>query len=249
VQAFKNASVISEGGLHVNGLQQHLIGMSGVDIYAKLKDDILTLKLKPGQMISENEVANIYNVSRTPVKNAFLRLKGEKYIEIIPQKGSYVTLLDMKSIKDIIYMRSVLETDALNSILDMGIASTVLAGLSEILNRQRALIKSGMLTSTSFYEVDNEFHHRLFTYTGRERLWDVIQDCQVYYARFRLLDTMTTSRYEDLIVEHERIASALEEQDREALKISVFDHLHGNIRVLSQKIESEFREYFVQPPY
>jgi len=73
--------------------------MNGMDIYQKLKDDIITLKLKPGQMISENEIASIYNVSRTPIKNAFLRLKGEKYIEIIPQKGSYVTLLDMKYIR------------------------------------------------------------------------------------------------------------------------------------------------------
>lgn len=230
----------------MNGLQHHLNGMSGVDIYQKLKDDIITLKLKPGQMISENEVANIYNVSRTPIKNAFLRLKGEKYIEIIPQKGSYVTLLDMKSIKDIIYMRAVLEVDALSKIIEHGLIDKTIEGLEEVLERQKELINSDKLSATTFYDVDSEFHHRLFFYTGRERMWEVIQDCQVYYSRFRILDTMITGRYQELVEEHSRIIYALKNQNHEEIKGSIFDHLHGNLRVLSKKIESEYREYFVQ---
>ena len=202
----------------MNGLQHHLNGMSGVDIYQKLKEDILTLKLKPGQMISENEVASIYNVSRTPIKNAFLRLKGEKYIEIIPQKGSYVTLLDMKSIKDIIYMRAVLEVDALYNIVEQGLTDEAVKGLQEVLERQQELIESDRISATTFYDVDSEFHHRLFIYTGRERMWEVIQDCQVYYSRFRILDTMTTSRYKELVAEHSRVLEALKSQNRDEIK-------------------------------
>ena len=230
----------------MNGLQHHLNGMSGVDIYQKLKNDILTLKLKPGQMISENEVANIYNVSRTPIKNAFLRLKGEKYIEIIPQKGSYVTLLDMKSIKDIIYMRAVLEVDALFNIIEQGISDIAVERLQEILERQKKLIASEKLSATTFYGVDSEFHQHLFILTGRERMWEVVQDCQVYYSRFRILDTMTTSRYQELVEEHSRVLEALKNQNHEEIKASVFDHLHGNLRVLSKKIESEYKDYFIR---
>ena len=58
-------------------MNTYLKSMSSDDIYHALKDDILNLRLKPGQMISENEIANSYHVSRTPVKTAFLRLKGE----------------------------------------------------------------------------------------------------------------------------------------------------------------------------
>jgi len=228
----------------VGGLQNHLNGLSGVDIYQKIKEDILSLKLVPGQMISENEIAAIYNVSRTPIKTAFLRLQGEKYIQIIPQKGSFVTLLDMKFIKDIIYMRSVLEVDAMSTIIEQKLTDEVVARLNEILERQNALINSDELSPASFYEVDSEFHHCLFLSICRERMWDVIQDCQVYYSRFRILDTLTTKRYYELYNEHVRMVTALKDQNMPELKNAVFEHLHGNLRSLAEKINSEYSDYF-----
>jgi len=197
-------------------------------------------------MISENEVANIYNVSRTPIKNAFLRLKGEKYIEIVPQKGSFVTLLDMKYIKDIIYMRAVLEVDVLSTIIKEGLREQLISGLEANLERQTELINSDNLDPSSFYEVDSVFHYSLFQEIGRERMWDVIQDCQVYYSRFRILDTMTTARYHELYNEHRNILDSLKKEDIHELKTRVFDHLHGNLRVLAAKIEGEYRDYFIQ---
>ena len=66
---------------------QQFKSINSDEIYLALKEDIINLKLYPGQLISENEIAKQYNVSRTPVKTAFLRLKSEKFIEIVPQKG------------------------------------------------------------------------------------------------------------------------------------------------------------------
>jgi len=220
--------------------------MSGVDIYQKLKEDIITLKLKPGQMISENEIAGVYNVSRTPIKNAFLRLKGEKYIEIIPQKGSFVTLLDMKYIKDIIYMRSVLEMDMLSSIIENKLTDEVSTKLEDNLSLQKTLIESSCVNPFSYFEIDSAFHYCLFEAVGRGRMWDIIQDCQVYYSRFRILDTMITERFTGLYEEHRKIADALKNQDKQVLKEHIFNHLNGNIRILTPKIEGEFKDYFIQ---
>lgn len=220
--------------------------MTSDDIYHALKDDILTLKLKPGQMLSENEVANNYSVSRTPVKTAFLRLKGEKYIEIVPQKGSYVTLLDIQYIRDIIYMRFVLEMDMLISIMEQGHYDGLIDTLKENLASQHRLVDSAAANPTDFYEIDSRFHYALFQHMGRDKMWDVIQDCQVYYTRFRILDTLTTARYQELVTEHENILDAFRKKDREALKKLIYDHLHGNLRTLKDKIEGEYKEYFIQ---
>ncbi|MCL2579099.1 MAG: GntR family transcriptional regulator [Oscillospiraceae bacterium] len=230
----------------MGSLQDQMNGWVGSDIYDKLKEDIISLKLKPGQMISENSVAGEYGVSRTPIKNAFLRLKGEKYIEIIPQKGSYVTLLDMNFIKDIIYMRAVLEYDMHCSIVKQDLTESVCQILEENLARQSEVIHSARLSPTTFYEVDSLFHLALFKAAGRERMWDIIQDCQVYYARFRLLDTLLTQRYEELYSEHVEIFNALKSKDLPKIKSNVFDHLHGNLKALSNKIENEYREYFLK---
>jgi len=220
--------------------------ISGVDIYQKLKEDILTLRLKPGQMISENEVANIYNVSRTPIKNAFLRLKGENYIEIVPQKGTFVTLLDMKYIRDAIYMRAVLEMDTFDDIIKRGLSDKVAAKLEDVLERQRMLVESAAINAISFYEVDNSFHLSLFEAVGRKQMWDIIQYCQVFYTRFRMLDSVATARYNELYREHCQILQAFKANDMAQLKSAVFGHLHGALPILADRIETEFKEYFVQ---
>jgi len=234
---------LKKGGSEVTGYSNHI---SGDDVYQKIKEDILTLKLKPGQMISENEIANIYNVSRTPIKNAFLRLKGEQYIEIVPQKGSFVTLLDIRNIRDVIYMRALLELDMLNTIIDEGLTEKAVAGLRANLEEQYKLINSENLTPSSYYIIDNAFHYSLFRIVGRESMWDVIQNYQVYFARFRILDAMTTGRYEDVCLEHDKIIKALEDMDRAKLKKSVMDHLHSGLHRLDAKIKGEFKEFFIQ---
>ena len=65
-------------------------------IYYTLKNEIIFLKLKPGALISEIEMAHRFNVSRTPIRQVFSKLNEEGLIDIIPQKGSFVSLIDLK---------------------------------------------------------------------------------------------------------------------------------------------------------
>jgi len=218
---------------------------SAEDIYQLLKQDILTLELKPGQMISENEIANTYNVSRTPIKTAFMRLKGENYIYIIPQKGTFVTPLDMRYIKDAIYMRSVLETDMLVSIIESGRADEIAALLESNLNQQCTLLDSGEVSHTSFFKLDNIFHQTLFDAMDKRGMWDIIQYSQVYYTRFRMMDSLVTARYRQLYTEHGRIYHAFVQKDKALIKSAVFDHLHSAIEILADKIKTEYSGYFV----
>jgi len=229
--------------IFMNNYSNHI---NGEDLYNKLKTDILTLKLKPGQMISENEIASEYNVSRTPVKTAFLRLKGEKYIEIVPQIGSFVTLLDMKYIRDVIYMRAILEMEMLNDIIDNGKTQAVVMLLEENMSKQHELINSDSVNPSIFYDIDSTFHYTLFEANNHEKMMDIIQDCQVYYTRFRILDTATTERYPELYSEHETILSALKQEDKVLLRKAIFDHLHGNLQRLAPEIEGKYKDYFIQ---
>ena len=225
----------------MTGYTNHI---SADDIYKLLKEDILSLKLKPRQMISENEIASSYNVSRTPIKTAFMRLKGENYIDIVPQRGTFVTPLDMKYIKDAIYMRSVLEYDLLVNLMDTPSADEVAAILEENLNMQRSLVNSGNINPTGFYEVDNNFHLTFYDAMDRRGMWDIIQYCQVFYTRFRMLDAATTSRYQQLYQEHERILRAFKAKDAVGLKSAIFHHLHGALYILADRIDTELKDYF-----
>ena len=78
-------------------------------VYKGLRDDILSLKLIPGSAISETDIASKYNVSRTPVRDAFKALSNEGLLEVKPHVGTFVSLMDINQISDVLYVRKVVE--------------------------------------------------------------------------------------------------------------------------------------------
>ena len=78
-------------------------------VYRVLKNNIMSLQLKPGQVLSELDLANKLEVSRTPIREVLIKLKGEKLIEVKPQTGTYVSLIDWKLVGEAIFVRCTLE--------------------------------------------------------------------------------------------------------------------------------------------
>jgi len=219
--------------------------MTSQEIYHALREDILDLKLRPGQMISENETAKRYNVSRTPVKAAFTRLEGEGFVEVLPQKGTFVTLIDCKHVRDILYMRYVLEVDILKFIRNGYRFDETVEKLEENLNAQEALIEQGDVSPESYNKLDLQFHEILFDQADRSGVWSIIQANQVHYPRFRLLDTYLFGRYEELRRQHAEILNALKHGDTEQLDQSVYNHLHQYLVLLSKLPSNEYRELLI----
>lgn len=75
-----------------------------------LKENIIRLELEPGSSISDREVASQLSLSRTPVREALLELAKSKVIDIYPQKGSVVSLIDYELVEEAYFIRNVLET-------------------------------------------------------------------------------------------------------------------------------------------
>ena len=218
--------------------------MNSDEIYLALKDDIINLKLYPGQLISENEISRQYNVSRTPVKTAFLMLRSEKFIEIVPQKGTYVTLLDMEFIKELIYMRTVLESKVIKDII-VKVNDELINKLSENLKKQKEILQKGVVEPGKFYNADSEFHSICFEFAGKTRLWKIIQESQVYYTRFKMLDIVELGCFERLYEEHFELFELIKNKDKEKLEDVMYRHLHGNINRLGDRIYNDLRHYFV----
>lgn len=221
-----------------------LKNMNSDDIYLALKEDILNLRLLPGQMISENEISKQYNVSRTPVKAAFLKLSCEKFIEIVPQKGTYVTLLDMELIKEIIYMRSVLECKVIREIGNE-IPEIIIDKMADNLAKQEVIIKSERVNPEEFYRLDSEFHSISFEFLGKQKLWQIIQDFQVYYTRFRMLDIVAVGRFDELYKEHYEMFTIMKNGEFEKLEEFMNRHLNGNIKRLGNRIYTDLKDYFI----
>lgn len=79
-------------------------------VYDKLKADILDLKLEPGRFISEKDIIEMLKVSRTPIREAFVKLSQEGLIETIPQRGSFISLIDLDMVEESRFVRETLES-------------------------------------------------------------------------------------------------------------------------------------------
>jgi len=216
---------------------------NGKEIFLALKEDILTLKLYPGQRLSENELAEFYNVSRTPVKNAFTRLEGEGFIEVVPQKGTFVTLIDCEHIREMIYMRYVMEVDACKTIIREPGLESILEKLRENLAEQKRLLDLGDVSSTQFYEIDSRFHASLFKHVGLEMIWSMIQTNQPHYTRFRLLDVQMTERYDELYQKHADLMQAICDRDEQRFERDAYEHLYSYLRHMIESVSGEQRAY------
>ncbi len=208
--------------------------LTNEDIYSLLKQSIISLDYPPGTQLSENDISKKFNVSRTPIKAIFTRLESEGFLNVIPQKGTYVSFLDYDKIKDFIYMRLVLEVDIVAQFFKICTEEDIKI-LKELIENQNED------NFDNFFEKDSLYHGYIFERTGHSGIWNEIQKLQVNYTRFRMVDIMK-SKYENLILEHNKLLTAIINKDITAYKETLNAHLNGNF---NQTINSDLKKFFV----
>ena len=86
---------------------------SAEEVYKSILRRIIKLELEPGQLISENQMSIDYGVSRSVIRNAFAKLAQLKFIEVRPQRGTYVTQMDLNYISDLLMLRTAVEKEVI----------------------------------------------------------------------------------------------------------------------------------------
>ena len=131
-------------------------------VFETLKREILDLKLKPGCLISESDICERFGVSRTPVRDALRLLQEQGFAETIPYRGTYVTLLSLDNIKQMIYMRVAVETMVLRDFMEIQ-TPMVMEEIRHAIAVQKALIQTPGFEPEQFYRMDAQMHSLWFT--------------------------------------------------------------------------------------
>lgn len=217
-------------------------------VYEVLKREILDLILKPGQLISENEICERFGVSRTPVRNALRLLEDHKYIVVVPYRGVYVTLLNLSNIKQMIYMRLAVELMILEDFINMEDNSNAIDDIKYMIRKQESIIKESGFTPEQFYRLDAKMHEIWFLATRKEKLWETIQAQRLHYTRFRMLDFDTETDFNRIIKEHKNILYLIEKKNYIELKKAMKDHLYFSMKRMRYQIDVEYKDYFEEEP-
>ncbi|MGL5151269.1 MAG: GntR family transcriptional regulator, partial [Clostridium sp.] len=153
--------------------------------YRVIKDNIMSLELKPGELLSESDLAKKLNLSRTPIREVLSKLKNEKLIEVKPQAGTYVSLIDLKLIEQAVFMRYNLEKEVIEQACD-SFSENCMIEMEKCLFVQKLIInkKDNLI---EFHHLDKEFHKLLFQGTDKGEVWEAIANISTHYNRMRLL--------------------------------------------------------------
>lgn len=217
-------------------------------VYEQLKEQILHLELPPGAAISEIETAEKYNISRTPVRDAFKRLEREGLLEIRPHIGTFVSLIDLHAVSDVLYIREVLEFSVLSDLAQI-YDNSIDLHIRLILQNQKNLLASDMPIeelSRAFILSDNEFHTALFDAAGKKNIIKFLYAYNSQYERFRTFINFTGKNdIQKLYESHVQILDYISNKDFTALKDAIRHHLYDGFSS-SSEIVSKYPEYFTE---
>ena len=134
--------------------------VSSEHIYHVLRQEILSLELTPGTQVREEDLAERFGVSRTPVRTAISRLSAERLVQVVPRKGTFVAEIDFAYSRQLVFLRTSVEQRLL-PMLCREPPEGLLERLEENLARQRILL-AGSFQPLQFYRLDNRFHELYF---------------------------------------------------------------------------------------
>ncbi|MCC7321663.1 MAG: GntR family transcriptional regulator [Rubellimicrobium sp.] len=191
-------------------------------VYQSLKQSILDLTCRPGEMLKKGEICAILGVSRSPVSEALARLAAEGLVDVVPQAGSFVARLSMEEVREGAFLREALELAAVELVASTATEAD-LADLARILALQEECLARG--DHAAFHEADAAFHERILTVTGFRRLVALSHTAWLHVNRARRLLLPEPGRIGRTIEEHRAILAALAAHDPEAAREATRLHL------------------------
>jgi len=192
-------------------------------IHALLRKLIVEVKLLPGRALSEKEIATLLHVSKTPVREAIIRLAEEGFVTVVPQGGTYISPIDVQRYMEACFIRFKLEEGAVIEATKRHSLEDI-ARLKTCLSQQRTAAQDEEFTD--FFLLDEEFHRTIFAAARLPGAWSVVNQAKGEMDRMRHLKRVfAVRRTEKVIEEHEAIVNAIESGNVEAAREAIQRHL------------------------
>jgi len=200
-------------------------------VHRRLRQEIVTLASSPGASISEKEIAAAHGVSRTPVREALLRLAEEGLVEITPKSGTRVARIPVVALGDAICAREALELMLARKAAVRARPSDVTA-MRAIVQRQRECVDAR--DADGFHENDEALHFAIAEAAGHPGVWAMVLQIKVQLDRLRRLTLPNFDWLTHVIHEHEGVVEAIASGDPDRAAAAMQTHFHSLEGVLGE---------------
>lgn len=209
-------------------------------VFDKLHMSILSLTLAPGAELSRAALQKRFAVSSTPVRDALMRLEEIGLVDVFPQSGTIVSLIDVSKAKQAQFLRRSIELEAVHTLAsspDEGVVSSLQAVIAE----QKARAKAGDLKR--FNESDLTFHRILFDAAGIPDLWALVRRHSGHIDRIRRLHLPVKGKTAQIVRDHTAILHAIEAADPKLAQRKLREHLSQSL-AYTKELRMRFPAYF-----
>jgi DNA-binding GntR family transcriptional regulator len=229
---------VSRANAHPAPLRRNTIS---AQIHAALRHDIIVGRLAPRAMLSEHDFAMRFGISRTPVREAMIKLAEEGLVEIFPQYGSFVAPIKLLDVFDSQFAREALESAA----VEKAIERLDKAGdreLKTVIDRQRSALRPQ--NRDVFFRADEDMHILIFKIAGHANAWRFVEGAKAQMDRVRHIAITMPRKQASILAEHQAVIDRMLARDRRGAVEAMRAHLRGIFRTV-EMLRNENSEYFV----
>jgi DNA-binding GntR family transcriptional regulator len=195
-------------------------------VYQALKRDIITGVHPPGEALGEKDLAKRYSSSRTPVREAALRLQQDHLLKIIPNRGYFITKISVQDLTDLYDYRAAVECACAELAAMKGMNPALLERLEELANTEYRL--NDRKSYENFISRDTEFHLSIAQLARNQLLLQAVEAarCQMERIMYAAIDIGYYGEFPGR--EHRGILDAIKKRDSRAARQLMYDHIFGS---------------------
>jgi GntR family transcriptional regulator, rspAB operon transcriptional repressor len=211
--------------------------------YEKIKEKIMNLELEPGTKISEKELADELNVSRTPVREAFMKLAQEELLDIVPQSGTTVSRINLNYVEEGRFIRERIEKEIV-ALACHELSDDYLFQLESNIAMQQLILGKHNQNHIKLFDLDEEFHRILFQGCGKIRTWKMLEQLNSHFNRLRVLRLSSDLDWNNIISQHKEIYELITRKEEEKVKEKMEEHLKLVV-IEKNLLNDRYPHYFI----
>jgi DNA-binding GntR family transcriptional regulator len=222
----------------MNRMMQDVRG--GAQVFDTLREEIISLELKPGVVLSRAELQERFRLSSTPVRDALMRLKEEGLVEIFPQHATIVSPIDLDRARQGQFLRRSIELEVVRG-LALAVDARLVESLRGLIRQQQVFADLG--EHAAFTSADQTFHFTMYVAAKVEGLWHMVRRQGGHIDRLRRLNLPVAGKMREILKAHTAIVDAIEAGDAAGAQEALRDHLSRSLDFVST-LKERYPEYF-----
>jgi DNA-binding GntR family transcriptional regulator len=209
-------------------------------VFDTLREDIISLRLAPGTVLSRVDLQDRFGLSSTPIRDALMRLHEEGLVEVFPQHATVVTPIDLGRARQAQFLRRSVELELVRTLAERA-DQDLIEKLRSLIRQQTAFAE--LREHEAFNNADLSFHWTMYDAAGIGDLWYLVRRQAAHIDRLRRLNLPVEGKMRAIIKEHTAIVDAIESGQPNSAREALRDHLSHSLE-FADKLKAQYPKYF-----